>query len=98
VIDTEGLLEVAICWYDKGQWELLAELDPDNVDDDTYQEWRKGANKAINGLQSQGQKVVKIAITISEFVNWCKEQGIEPDRSARAEYAAMLLKQRREEE
>jgi hypothetical protein len=97
VADPEGLLEVAICWYDKDQWELLAELDPDNVDD-TYQEWRESANKTINGLQSHGQKVVKIAITISEFVNWCKEKGIEPDRSARAEYAAMLLKQRRGEE
>jgi len=96
MINTEDVIGLVICWYDKEQWELLAQLDPDGVDD-TYEEWRNNAIRAISEIQSNGQKVVKISIKISEFQNWCKDQGIVPDGGARAEFAAMLAQRRSED-
>lgn len=88
-------VEIAMCWFDEDQWKLLAELDPDGTDE-SYEQWRREATKAVDRIRAEGQKVRKVAIRISDFSAWCKEEGAEPNSSARAEYAAFLLQNRGE--
>ena len=79
----------AFCWFDKEQWKLLAEIDPDGVDD-SYEEWRKNASSAFSEIQASGKKVRKVLINISKLQKWCNEKGLEPNSKSRAKYAAML--------
>ena len=94
---TETDVEIGMCWFDEEQWKLLAELDPDGTDD-SYEEWRREATKAVDNIRSQGHKVTKVAIRTHEFSAWCKEKALEPNSSARAEYASLLLRVKRESE
>ena len=97
VLKVQSDVEIAICWFDEEQWRLLKELDPDGTDE-SYEDWRYEATKAVNILRSEGSKVRKIHIHVSEFIAWCKKEGLEPVSSARAEYAAFLLRNRNEGE
>ena len=88
-------IEIAVCWFDRDQWRLLKELDPDGMDD-TYEEWRSQATEAVNSIRSQGGKVGKINIRASEFIKWCESEGVKPDHSARAKYGTFMLRKRKE--
>ncbi len=94
-MSTENEIEFALCWFDQEQWEKLAQVDPDGVDD-SYEEWKKGANKAISNFISNGQKVRKISIKTADLVKWCEEKGLSPNSSTRSEYVAMLAQRRNE--
>ncbi len=86
-------IEFAFCWFDKEQWQLLAKIDPDGVDD-SYEEWRKNTNSAITEFEASGQKVIKVSIKTSELQKWCQETGVEPNSKSRSEFAARLARQR----
>ena len=94
-MDKNNDIQLALCWFDKVQWKLLAEIDPDGVDD-SYEEWRKNANKAITNFAANGKKLVKVSIKVAELQEWCKNNGVEPNSSSRSEFAAMLAQQRHE--
>jgi len=84
-----------ICWFDEEQWELIAKLDPNGVDD-SYSQWRKNANKAFSELKENGFNVQKISVTTTELEKWCQERNVEPNSKSRSEYAAFLAQQRNE--
>ncbi|MGB5540627.1 MAG: hypothetical protein WBO37_11095 [Gammaproteobacteria bacterium] len=88
-MNNEEEYEFAFCWLDEEQWKLLAELDPDGVDD-SYEAWRKNASRALSGIQASGKKVRKVSIKISRLQEWCNKKGLEPNSKARAEYVSML--------
>ena len=94
-MDTDKDIQFSLCWFDKEQWELLAKIDPEGVDD-SYEEWRKNANKAISDFSTNGQNLVKVSIKVAELQEWCKNKEVEPNSSSRAEFAAMLAQQRHE--
>ncbi len=94
-MDTDNDIQFSLCWFDKEQWELLAKIDPDGVDD-SYEEWRKNANEAISNFSANGQNLVKVSIKVAELQEWCKNKGFEPNSSSRSEFAAMLSQQRHE--
>ena len=83
--------EIAFCWFDEEQWKLLAEIDPNGVDD-SYEEWRKIASSAFSEIQASGKNVRKVSIKISKLKEWCNKKGIEPNSHARAEYASVLAR------
>ena len=87
---------LAFCWFDKEQWELLAKIDPEGVDD-SYEEWRKSATKAISNLTANGLEVTKISIKTAELQKWCQENDREPNSSSRSEYAALIARNRYED-
>jgi len=70
-MDTDNDIQFSLCWFDKEQWELLAKIDPDGVDD-SYEEWRKNANEAISNFSANGQNLVKVSIKVAELQEWCK--------------------------
>ena len=92
---TKDKTVLAFCWFDKEQWELLAKIDPDGVDD-SYEEWRKSANNAISNLTANGLEVTKISVKIAELQKWCQENDCEPNSSSRSEYAALITRNRYE--
>ncbi len=92
-MNSENDFILAVCWFDKEQWQLLAKVDPEGVDG-SYEEWRKKASKTIAELRSRGQMVVKVQVNVSEFLEWCQERGLEPDSSARSRYASFLAQKR----
>ena len=86
-------IEFAFCWFDKEQWQLLAEIDQGGVDD-TYEEWRNNANDAISKIEKNGQKAIKVSIKVSELQRWCQEKGVKPNSKSRSEYVAILARER----
>lgn len=91
--DNENIF--TICWFDEEQWDLIARLDPNGVDD-SYSQWRKNANKAFTGLKDKGLSVNKVLVNTGELVKWCHERNITPNSKARSEYAAFLAQKRHE--
>jgi len=94
-MNNENDIALAFCWFDKEQWQLLAKIDPDGVDN-SYEEWRKSANSAISKFEASGQKITKVSIKISALQKWCQERDIEPNGKSRSEFVAMLAQQRDE--
>ena len=88
-MSNEEEYEFVFCWFDEEQWKLLAEIDPDGVDD-SYEEWRKSASSAISEIQASGKKVRKVLIKTSKLQEWCNEKGLDPNSKARAKYASIL--------
>ncbi len=85
---------LGMCWFDEDQWNRLKKLDPDGTDE-TYDEWRKSANKAFSELRAAGQNIVKVSIKVDELLVWCEDNNCEPISSSRSEYAAFKLNQKR---
>ncbi|MCP8690050.1 hypothetical protein [Marinobacterium sedimentorum] len=94
-MDHDENIEIGMCWFDEEQWNLLRELDPEGTDD-TYEDWRKNANKAFYDIRASGHKIVKVAVKIDEFLAWCEEKNYEPVSFSRSEYASFKLRQAHE--
>ncbi|WP_029407837.1 hypothetical protein [Thiomicrorhabdus sp. Milos-T2] len=88
---------LGLCWFQPEQWARLLEISEDAEQlEDTYEEWKKRANKAIQDFHSSGKKIQKVKIDLEELLSWCNEKGISVNGGARAQYAAdvLLLRQR----
>jgi hypothetical protein len=85
----------SFAWFQPEQWSRLKEVvdDPSSLDD-TYEEWRADAEKAISEFRANGQAVQKISINVSKLLIWCGSKGYKPDSKARAEYTASLARER----
>jgi len=82
-------------WFQPEEWQKLKEIvdDPTTLDD-SYEEWRKGAEQSIRKFRENGQIVQKIAVKIDNLLAWCNTQGLKPDGKARSQYAAHLAQQK----
>ena len=83
---------MVVCWYKKEQWDHLKEIvfDPKKLGD-TYEEWKKEAEKDINIFRSKGQRVKKIPIDTEQMQQWAKENNLSLDSSNLSDYAAHLF-------
>ena len=90
-------LNIGVCWYKEEQWERLKEIvaDPESIED-TYQQWRKNAEKALSQLKAAatGVNVKKVSVDTEEMLLWANEHGRTIDGEARSEYALYLLQHR----
>lgn len=92
---TEENIVIGVCWYKKAQWARLRDIVPDRNDlDDTYQQWRKDAEKALSELRANGHMIQKVLVDTEEMLAWANENNRELDSSARSEYAVIILQQR----
>ena len=82
-------------WFQPEEWSRLKEVvdDPSSLDD-TYEQWRAGAEKAFSEYRATGVTIQKISIKVSDLLIWCESKGYKPDGKARAEYAAWLARER----
>lgn len=94
-MNSQNNVVYSFAWYQRDDWQLLKESveDPDTLDD-SYEEWRKNANKTISDFKSSGQQVVKISVNVAELLDWCRNKGVAPNGKARSEYAAYLAQKR----
>ena len=85
----------SFAWFQPEEWSRLKEVvdDPSSLDD-TYEEWRISAEKSINEIRANGQKIQKVSINVSELLIWCESKGYKPDSKARAQYTALLAQKR----
>ncbi len=82
---------LALAWFQAQEWLKLRDAveDPSTLDD-TYDEWRSSAEKAVSEFRAEGHLVKKVSIKTSELLIWCEENGVKPDGKARSEYVAYL--------
>ncbi len=84
---------LAMCWYDEAQWNILKELIPDALDD-SYETWRKTADRALQEMTQAGHNIKKVSVKIDVFLRWCEQRGVEPNGESRSAYAAWKLQRR----
>ena len=89
-------VNIGVCWYKEEQWERLKEIVADTESlEDTYQQWRKDAEKALSQLRANGLNVKKVSVDTEEMLIWANEHGRSLDGEARSEYAVYILQHKR---
>jgi len=88
----EKIEAIGFAWYTEKEWQALRRVsaDKDNLDD-SYAEWRAGAEEYLRALQASGLNVVKVPVQVSELVAWCKKEKRGIDSKARSEFAAQKV-------
>ena len=81
-----------ILWWKPKQWEEAKKISSDShVFDDTYQEWKEGAERALKNFRDLGITVYKIDIDLDELVEWCKDENMELNAKARSRFVSMKV-------
>jgi hypothetical protein len=82
-------------WFQPEEWQKLKEVvdDPTTLDD-SYVDWKKGADQAIRDFRENGQIVQKISVKIDKLLVWCDTQGLKPNGKVRSQYAAYLAQKK----
>lgn len=95
MISDEQKVVYTMTWFQPEEWQKLKEVvdDPTTLDD-TYEDWKRGAEQAIKDFRENGQSVQKISVKIDKLLEWCEAEGLKPDGKARSQYAAYLAQQR----
>jgi len=89
---------IAFCWYEPEDWLKVKKSAADaDKQDDSYEEWKSNANRAISDFRAEGLDVAKIAIKAEDFLAWCHENDIPNDGDTRSRFAAMKLQERNRE-
>lgn len=87
-------LVTGILWWKPKQWEKAKRISSDSHDfDDTYQDWKEGAEKSLNDFYDLGIKVYKIEIDLDELVKCCKDQKVPLDSKARSEFVSIKVQE-----
>jgi diphthamide synthase (EF-2-diphthine--ammonia ligase) len=91
-VNGEPKIKVGIAWFQRDQWQLLANVSVDRDElEGTYAQWKRNAEKALEQLRQGGLDVVKVHVKIEELMDWCLSQNIPLDANARSRYAAEKL-------
>ena len=97
-MSSEKDLAIAFCWYQPDEWLKIKKSAADaDAQDDSYEEWKSNANKAIDNIRATGHNVVKVAMKAEEFSDWCSKNNTENNADARSKFAAMKLEERKRE-
>lgn len=82
---------VAVAWYDPVEWAKLKEIaeDAENLDE-SYQAWRRGAEKCHRELRRRGIIAYRQSIDVGALVAWCESNNLPINSASRAQYAAEL--------
>lgn len=92
---TEQKVIYTMTWFQPEEWQKLKEtVDDPTMLDDSYEDWKKGAEQAIRDFRENGQTVQKVSLKIDKLLAWCNTQDLKPDGKARSQYAAYLVQQK----
>jgi len=84
---------LGIAWYRLDQWEDLKKFCDDRDElEDTYEIWRRGAEKAFRDIRRSGQSAVKIDFDLVEFKMWCSATGKRPVGASRSEFTTITMR------
>jgi len=89
---------LGIAWYTREQWEKLRKVasDPEKLDD-TYEDWKVNAEKALRDYAKLGTITRKVHIDVKELMEWCNSLGLPVDGTARSAFAGEKLHEEMEE-
>ena len=90
-------LVVGVAWYREADWPRVKALFPDADElHDSYAEWLKSAEDAIEQIKRTGVAAEPFVVDIGDLLGWCLVHGRKRDAEARSEYVAekLRLKQR----
>jgi hypothetical protein len=86
---------LGFAWYSREQWNRLLEVSSDRDQlEDTYEEWKSTAEKRFDELARPDFPIQKVDIDVEELLSWCSSQDRPVDGEARAQFAAMKLRER----
>ncbi len=87
--------QVAVAWYDAAQWAKLKRVaqDADGLDD-SYEDWRRGAERLERDLRHKGIEIQRVYIDVDALVGWCASRRKPITGEACSEYAAQLAASR----
>jgi hypothetical protein len=93
-----GVKVVTGCaWYRAEQWERLREISADRDKlEQTFGEWVTNAEESLQEMRKAGVYAEKVEIDVEELLAWCRAQDREVNGGARSQYAAEMLRRRRE--
>jgi hypothetical protein len=84
-------------WYRAEQWERLREISADGEKlEETYEDWVASAEESLREMRKVGLYAEKVEVDVEELLAWCRAQGRDVDGETRAQYAAVMLRQRYE--
>ncbi len=84
-----------ILWWKPEQWKKAKQISADShIFDDTYREWKDGAEKTLRNVQDLGVTVYKIEIDLDELVEWCKKEKQPLNAKARSKFVSMKVRER----
>jgi hypothetical protein len=88
-------VRIGLAWFDRAQWQRLAEVVPDrNELDDTFEAWERSARKALKEFEHSGQLIEKVPIRVDELLAWCVLRGVVPDGKARSDFVSEILQKK----
>ena len=86
-------LNSAIAWYKPEQWDLLLKVSEDKDKlEATHSEWERTAEKTLERFSKKGMHFMKVLVDVNDLVKWCKSKKISVNGEARAEYAAVRMR------
>ena len=92
--DKSRKVALGIAWYRSEQWEeLRAYCEDGGTMEDSYDEWKHEATKALHDLQRAGEHAQAVDFDLSEFRKWCTAHKKSPNASSRSEFTAFRLQE-----
>ena len=85
-------LTVAVAWMRKEDWPAWQSIDADLP---AYDNWLRKIELLVKEIEKRGQIPEKVTVDPDEFVMWCRANGRQVERNARAQFAAELLTRKR---
>jgi hypothetical protein len=83
-----------ILWWKSGQWEIAKQISDDSsIFDDTYEEWKEAAEKAVSKYKAEGLIIYKVEVDLDDMAAWCREQNRPLDATARTHYVSIKVKE-----
>jgi hypothetical protein len=79
---------VGMVWYQLEDFERIKAVMPDGHRlPATYSQWRMRAEQAERQVRRSGKQVVRALLKPDEFVEWCRERGLNVDAQGRQNFA-----------
>ena len=86
---------LGLSWYQPEQWDRLIEISEDRESlDDSYEDWKKNANKTIRDIRSAGKIARKVNINPEDLLAWCNENSLPVNGKSRSEYVTVVMDKR----
>ena len=86
-----------VAWYKRDQWDQLLSVSTDrDTLEKTYDEWITGAQASYKQIEQMGLELQKIEVDINELIQWCQQNCLNIDSSARTSFVLeKIQKQKR---
>lgn len=78
-----------VFWMARSDWDVLLPLFTDRANfPETYEQWRRRAESALQEMARGGINAVKVRAEPDEFLRWCRVKGLDINSHARTAYAS----------